>query len=216
MGTEPTTVKDVLLAKHHDITTFASKDQNRYVLQSVHYNEKEKLLEAVSGRVLIRVPVVEATEDMKDPLPPVSVGAPARDCLIPIAPFKKALDNIPNGGSPESVKWMRLGVTGQESSTKVNLTTFDLETEQNIACKPIDGQFPNCNQVMPKDEPKLTITISAHLLKIVADYAAKYHRNAADNAGIKLEFIDDISPVKFSLPVGDTTAVGVIMPMRTS
>jgi len=202
------TKKDILLGKHHDITAFASSDPTRYAINSVHYNENGKAVECTDGRIMIRVPVLES-----ESYPPVTVTAPARDCIIPLKPFQQALKNIPNGGAMPILKHMRLGVIGEGEEARVNLTTSDLDTEQNIATNPINEVYPDINQILPKDEPKLTITLSAHLLKVLAEYAAKH--GTADFAPIKFEFTDGTSPVKFSVKLAaDTTAIGVFCPMK--
>jgi len=197
----------VLLGKEHDITAFASNDPSRYVIQSVHYNEKAQCLEAVNGRCLIRVPV-EKSEDF-----PTLSGTfqPATDSIIPIAPFKKALAGMPNGGSLPILKHVALSGSDDE---RVRMTTNDLDNENSVVAKRIEGNYPNTEQVIPTATPTFSISISAVELQIIANYFAKH--GDAQHA-INFQFTADCEAVRFSGKLeSGKKATGVVMPMRMS
>lgn len=198
----------ILLTKHHDVSDFASKDASRYIINSVHYNSAKQLVEATDGRVVIRVPVT-----VSDEFPPVKgqVENPPVDCIIPIAPFKKGL------GNAKATKHLPiLGYSRIDANGKVTLTTTDLDTEQAVTCKPIEGNYPNIDQVMPAKEPTLTIAIGAAVLSKIADYAAK-HSTDGDKT-IVFQFSDKLSVFGFSINVEDVNgkakATGAAMPIR--
>ncbi len=200
----------VLLGKEHDITAFASNDPSRLVLNGVHYNEKAQCLEATNGRMLIRVPV---TVDQGDDFPPLSgERLPAKDCIIPLAPFKKALSSIPNGGT---LPILRHVVLSGSAGDKLRLTTNDLDTEQNAVTKRIDGTYPDTEQVIPTAPAKFAISLDPSLLQTVAAYFAK-HCGEKTNS-VRLEFTDELSPVRFTgtLASGKKAFV-ILMPMRMS
>jgi len=209
---------NILLGKHHDITAFASKDANRYAIQSVHYHHDKKLVEATDGRVMIRVPVVE---DKDGVFPPVSVNGEAKDCIIPIAPFKKALGNVQKSNLP-ICEHLRLSVSEKAGTPGlINLCTTDLDTEQNVTTRPIDAQYPNVDQVLPTEETKFSYCLSAKILKQIAEYAERNgHAANGTDIPVKFEFTEELRGVKFSVmldtPMGIVKAEGMAMPMRMS
>ncbi len=210
--TAPARQRVVLLGKEHDITAFASTDTSRFVLNSVHYNEKAQCLEATNGHFLIRVPVEVDGGDF----PPLSgqTIAPV-DCILPIAPFKKALTSIPNGGSLDILKHVALS---SSDGGKVRLTTNDLYTENNVVTKPIEGNYPKCDAVIPTEPAKFAIALDPSLLKTVVEYFAKHNSEKA--RAIRLEFTtldDDKSPVRITGTLASgKQALAILMPMRLS
>lgn len=209
---------NILLGKHHDILAFASKDESRPVLNSVHYNHEKRFLEATDGMILIRVPV---KVDEEDAFPPVSINGEAKDCIVPTAAFKKALGNIPKGGNQPILKHLRLTVSGDDEKAKINLAVNDLDTEQCVTVKPMEGGYPDTELVIPKEEPTLTITLSSRILMQIAAYAEKHGKASGSGTAVKLSFTDALSKVRFSFPLenpsGDTIeATGIAMPMRMS
>lgn len=201
-------MKQILLNKSHDVTEFASTDASRYVINGVHYNKAKGCVEATNGRILIRVPVVESDgefPDVKTALPEEPV-----DCIIPRDAYLKALRNIPKSNLPilESVKL--------DANGKITLTTFDLDTEQAVTCKPVEGTYPNVDQVIPTEEPTMKIAIAGGLLKTIAAYALKH--GVDDNQTVQFEIIDSTSPVTFKIAVDkdrpNMEALGLVCPVR--
>jgi len=210
---------NILLGKHHDITAFASKDAARLTLNGVHYHHDKKLVEATDGRVMIRVPVVE---DKDGEFPSVSVNGEAKDCIIPIAPFKKALGNVKKSSLP-ICEHLRLSVIEKSGTPEliINLCTTDLDTEQNVATRPIDAKYPNVDQVLPTEETKFSYCLSAKILKQIAEYAERNgHATNGTDIPVKFEFTEELLGVKFSVmldtPMGIVKAEGMAMPMRMS
>lgn len=207
--TEPTAI---LLGKHHDLTSFASTDASRYVIQSVHYHAGHKLLEATNGRILIRVPVEE--REAAD-FPVKGPQAMPADCIIPLPAFKKAIGNIPNGGSLPSIQRARLDAAKDGENIKVILSTTDLESEQAIKAKAVEGQYPNCDMVIPTEPAKLTIALGSELLLTLATYAKKHGKETGSGGpAVTFEFRDGTDPVRFSVQLEGSKATGVLMPMR--
>lgn len=208
----------VLLGKHHDITPFASSDGSRYVLNSVHYYREKSVLEATDGRVLIRVPMSSEQEPGEFPARAAHDTAPM-DCIIPLAPFKKAIANIPNGGTLPALKQARLDAAPVKfkgaDRVECVITSTDLETEQAVRALTIEGAYPNTDKVIPTEEPKFSVTLAPEILLRLATYAQKHGRE--DYKGIRFDFTDEMAPVrfKFRLEAG-TEASGVLMPMRSS
>ncbi len=213
----------VLLNKSHDITAFASTDESRYVINSVHYNPTPKegttaYLEATDGRVMIRVPAPHFEASML-PVKGACAELP-EECIIPSALLKKAIKNIPNGGTPTAMQLARLDA----KNGRVTLTTTDIESEQAVSAKAIEGTFPNTEQVIPRGDVVLSVSLNPHLLGVIAAYAEKHA--SSQNHGVVLHFYKDslaksptevIGPIGFQITLADgSKATGVLMPMRLS
>lgn len=201
------TANPILLSKEHDITAFASNDPGRYVLQSVHYDAKGQFVEATNGRQLIRVPV-QASEEF----PPITGanGSPAPDCIIPIAPLRKAIASIPKCNLPILG---HVAVTAVENEpSKIRLTTNDLDTENSAVVRTIEANYPRTDQVIPDKAPEFAIALSALELQKIVAYAAKH---GSGECAIRFEFNSDLDPVRWSVTTQETRKVsGVLMPMR--
>ena len=198
--------KAVLLSKHHDISAFCSEDETRYVLGGAHYNAERKFLEATDGRQLIRVPVEESDEF---PEVKTALDHPPLDCIIPRVALQKGLRSIPKS-SLEILQHARLDANG-----KVSLTTFDLDNESALTTKPVEGNYPNTEQVIWTEEPTLTIALNPYYLKMIAEYASKHCHEK--HTSIKLMFKSELEPMKWEVTLGNMQkATGLLMPMRLS
>lgn len=214
----PTPMKGALLGRIHDITEFASVDKTRYVINGLHFKPTPGkpgtgMLEATDGRILIQVPVTAPVDEFMS----VADKTPATDCIIPVATFKKALSNVPKNGPLPILRHMRLGTEGD----KITLSTTDLDTEQAVKTKAIEGQYPKTEQVIPKSEPTFSISLNPVLLAKICDYAAKHAYPKDASGSIKFMFTDAIDAVRFEIHVrtelGDPEKVtGILMPMRVA
>jgi hypothetical protein len=212
--------KSILLKRHHDIASFASKDSTRYMLQSVHYHPVHKCLEAVDGRMLIRVPV-----ELSDKFPPVErldslADGNEREAVISLATFEKAIANIPKNQTLPVLESIRLDIEAgkdakpEDAGGKVYLTTKELDSVNTIECKTVEGNYPKTDQVIPADVPKLTIAFSAEIMLTIADYAKKHGAKNGKTA-ITFSFTEERSPMTFKIPLKDgVEAFGVAMPIR--
>lgn len=210
---EQTTNPAILLGRHHDITGFASTDASRFVLNGVHYNAKKRVLEATDGRVAVRVPVCEQAAEF----PPTKAGGETLpDAIIPTAAFKRALANVPARTTLPVLDYVRVAGSGE----RVTMTATDLDTEQAVTAKTIEGRFPDLDQVWPTKAPTLRIALASGLLKRISEYAER-HGKATDKTGVAItfEFTDATSAVRFGFELEnamgeDVRAEGVLMPVR--
>lgn len=205
-------MKVALFSKEHDVTAFASTDARRPALENVHYNAAGGFLEACNGSLLIRVPVTVSEE-----FPDVTGanGTPLPDCVLPLAPFKKALGSIP--AKPFMAIAGNVALTAVEGvNEKIRLTVNDGDTEQSAIVKKVDANYPNTEVAIPKEEPTFSITLSALQLKAVVDYAHR-HATEASTEGIRFDFVTDLHAVRWSVSTnGGRNVTGLIMPVRTS
>jgi hypothetical protein len=218
----------VLIGKQHDITPFCSSDATRYVLRGAHYNKAGKYLEATDGKVLVRVPVcTSAVEEF----PSTSAGGNDLDddIIIPEETLRKALNNIPKGMNIECLNYAKVSTAPAKLTPSIKQVTFvttDLENEQSVSGKCIEGQFPKTDVIWPKEKPKFKVALASEILQRIAAYATKVGKNGnkpGDPVAITFSFYDTdgLSPVGFSFPVknglcdGDKVE-GIAMPMRMS
>lgn len=212
--------KAVLLGRHHDVTAFCSTDASRYVIQGVHFNAEARRVEACDGHVAIRVPVCERVEDF----PLVStVSKETSDCILAPETVKKGLANISKGGVLPIVNYAQLTTVQNGEVSKATVTATDLDAEQAVTGKVIDGKYPNLDAVWPDKPATFAICLDANQLKRIAEYAVK-HGVETKEAGrsttaIRLEFTDEFSPMRFSIvlddPLGEhPKAEGLLMPIR--
>lgn len=204
--------KQILLGKEHDVTPFCSTDESRYVLTGARFDPKKKVIEATDGRVLIRVPVYESDGEFPTTKTPAN-GSP-KECIIPAQQLRKALSNVTTKSRLPILRHARLDV-----DDKVTLTTTDLNTEQAVTCKPIEGTFPDTDKVFPTVPPVFTIRLDSKLLEKVVAYADKQGAVSASNGkALKLLFYPPKnnmqSPAMFEVEVaGGRKACGLIMPL---
>ena len=203
----PPGTKHILLGREHDITPFASADEQRYVLQGAHYYAERQLLEATDGRMLIRVPV---RIDAESAFPAIGDDKHlAKDCIIPSGVLKKTLASIPKSSLP-ILNHVVLSSNGAENTAI--LTTCDLDVQNDARTRCIEGTYPTCDAVMPTDAPSLSITLDAERLGRICDYA-KRHSTGTHN-DLTLEFSDGVSPLRFRIKTASGHANGLLMPMR--
>lgn len=209
--------KAVLLGRIHDVSEFASKDETRYVINSIHYDDKLGCVEATNGRALIRVPVTVPVEEF----PPVKDTGVAQDVIIPLGPFKKALSTVPKNGPLEILRHLRMSVQGEPGMQRLTLTSTDGDTEQAVSAKAIEGIYPNTQQVITETEPAMSIALNPFVLDPIIEFAKKHAYPDGVSATITFHLTDSISPVRFEINCRDelgnpVKAYGVLMPMRLS
>lgn len=212
MNNEKNNEKPVLLDRANDISAFASTDESRYVINGIFVNGKTT--EATDGRILIRVPFVETPHDE---FPVVANVTHQREqVIVPIKPLKEALAKADANKSKLPVlNCVRVSTRNNVSGLKIQMATTDLENERLIESKPIDGNYPNIDQVIPTAEPTLAICFSANYLKLIADYAIRHGKG--DQHPVVFKFTDALSALRYEVKLEDgRTAVGVLMPMRMS
>lgn len=199
-----------------NIAAFASTEPSRYVINGIHITRD--YAEATDGRMLIRVPLPAVDVES---FPPTS--APTEftgNQILPVKPLQEALRSAKEAGRAASLpicSMIRISSSpaAGEKPGKLHLTTNDLENERTIAAKPIDGDYPNVDQVIPTADPTFSITLSADLLIEIAKYAIAH--NDREHHPVRLDFLDNTDPVRFSIQLPDSRkATGVLMPMRMS
>lgn len=152
---------ELKLERHHDISTFASKDESRYVLRYVRHNPQAKRLEATDGRILAMVPY-SCPETQ-----PV-------ECMLPAEPMGKFMRKLPKRSKCPPAQIAHVSVMPdrvafkQEKEGEVNNTVISVDRD---AC----GVFPKVEQVIPNyDASAPSVTLGPRYVKDIAEYAMKY------------------------------------------
>lgn len=202
-------MKAIRIDKAHDISAFASTDETRHILNSIHFHREKKRLEATDGNMLVTIPVEETEDFPEDTFTADAADAP--DAIIPLGAVVKALKNAP--AQPTSPILGSVALTGRNG--KVTLTSNDFYTVQRVEVRPIDGEYPNLDRVTPKpDESWVTVALSGALLGKVCDYAKRHATNGHSQIIFRIK--DDVSGVTFRIHTEAGDLDGVLMPLRIS
>ena len=166
--------KPVMLERIHlDAVTFASKDPGRNQIMGLQVNADGSTV-ATNGHMLIRVPA--SGLDSAD-FPAVDGAGdkplPAGGVILPPDAVKAALKSLPKRATMPIITAAHCGMNG---SDRVKVTVTDLESPNVAAIKPIGGQFPNFEQVIPTVTPEshITIGVDPAYLGAICDFAVKH------------------------------------------
>ncbi len=152
-----------VLAKH------VSTDGSRPFLEGVHVTNNQ--LEVTDGHVAVRVKITTPTpaEDF-----PVVSGLPQTNgnfsTIIPADAWAQAFKAVPKKTRAPILE--NVAIAHSENRQQIVLASTDLGTARVSPTTPIAGQFPNVDNVFPKDTPATTIRVNAaQLSKLLASLA---------------------------------------------
>lgn len=170
------------------ISTFASADPTRRMLQGVHLEASGNLI-ATDGHVLGILTPGDSLSDEDFPAIGQSSGeVPALlPCTLALDGVKALAKAIPTKACLPIVKHALLDHTATNAKGKAVFHVTDLENPQVIQVAKLDGTFPNYLAVIPKDPPVYRIIFNAELLKRLAQAALTLGKDQKETA-IELEF----------------------------
>ena len=186
-----------------DITQFCG-DDTRPEISGVYFNGDKTV--ATDSFRLIEVQTLPDTlaEDMPD-----GMASTPMDQIIPADAVKKALRNIPK--NPTIICLENVAVSSDNNKNTATLTTSDLETQDQVKSRVIDGTYPDWKRIMPKNKPKQTVTVNAKYLKEMADYFTKHGVNKRVAIAV-----NEQGPIVFtSKTEQDQVITGLLMPIET-
>lgn len=196
------------------IAQLASSDESRPNLQGIRVAQLEGgrvQLEVTDGHELARLTLTPAVADgefpaPESPPPTQSAGLIHRDA------WETAFKGLKKSGHHETLPVLdHLEVSlGAEHAT---LTSTDLEGQNRQTVKLMDGRFPNLEAVLPKEEPTVTISFNATLLKRIMGVLAQISDDKRQPR-VKLDVFGPNSPMRFTLQDADLELIGLVMPMR--
>jgi len=170
------------------ISTFASSDPTRSMLQGVHIEASGNLV-ATDGYILGILTPGDSLDDKDFPAIGQSAGdVPAlRPCTLAIDGIKALAKAIPTKSRLPIVKHALLDHTATNANGKAVFHVTDLDNPQVVNVAKLDGTFPNYVAVIPKDDPVYRIVFDAELLKRLAVAALTLGKDQKTTA-IELEF----------------------------
>ena len=170
------------------ISTFASSDPTRCMLQGVHVEASGNLI-ATDGHILGILTPSDSPEDKDFPAIGQSPGeVPALvPCTLAIDGVKALAKAIPAKARLPILKHALLDHTATNANGKAVFHVTDLDNHQVINVAKLDGTFPNYVAVMPKEPPVYRIVFNAELLKRLAMAALTLGKDQRETA-IELEF----------------------------
>jgi hypothetical protein len=93
---------------------------------------------------------------------------------------------------------------------KVEFLTTDLESTQLIQLRRIEGQFPDYEQIFPKDAPVVEVAVNAAYLSGLLDILGKL----GGTNGVKMKFYGSDKPIVLEASNGDQSGRGMIMQIK--
>src|SRR4051812_5482267 len=140
-------------------------------------------------------------EDFPANVIPATAQNGAKSAIVPSAAFADAFKTVPKRSSLPVLECVAV-VMGKTET--VLGTTDAVRTVRNI-----EGHFPNYEQVIPKDKPKLKIKFSPKLLGKACKIAQEFGLD-----GATFEFTTDKEPVKITGTHNGQMLTVVVMPMQ--
>ncbi len=201
----------LVLDRTCDVTAWASEDPTRFNLCGAHLELEKNRIVATDGHRMLLVPLPKRLEAQE---PPVHQGErPRTSLIIPRATLIEALKSIPKAKNNPTIP--DVITVGMMDNGAVNLTSWTKELARvERTAMPVDGKFPDVEQVIPSDPPRARIGLSAQYVKELGETALKL--SGEKNLGIELEIRGSLDPVVATFVVGDDQrkATALIMPMR--
>lgn len=204
--------KKLLLNKSSlEIIVFASKEQKRYNLNSLHVTKD--YVEATDGSILVRLSHPKGDPDEF----PITSGEPFDkiDFALPIESIKGI--KIPT----KSPLPILLNSCLSKEGEAINISTTNLDTMQTVKIRSVDGEFPDTEPIIDKsiDDKEnnwLMFTLNSDTLKILTNYVSK--QNGKPNIPITFWVKNSDGPIHFRFRFFDTEQEGrgVLMPMKNN
>ncbi|HLY22262.1 MAG TPA: hypothetical protein VKT83_07315 [bacterium] len=212
----PRTAKMILIPKAFErVADVASKDENRSALCGVHVKATDAgvIIEATDGARMIRatVPTPFKPEDFPTIAGFDANANGAQEAIIPLDAWKKAFKAVPKPKYRPILGCLALTM----EQAQVTFASTDLQSASITPVKPVDGNYPNIDQVMPKDEPTFAIAFDANILadtlKALAALADDGHKPM-----VRFEFHGSEKATKVVVSHSKESAQveALVMPMR--
>jgi DNA polymerase III sliding clamp (beta) subunit (PCNA family) len=200
----------MLLNKHNlNITQFASKEETRYALKGILVTEHETV--ATNGHILVRVTTPTTDEKNFPDVPGFEQHAEFKPFILPSDAAKEIAKATPKHKSIPVLNHARVSSNGA-----VQVATTDLDNPRVFNPKPLVGQFPNWQAILPKGEPEVSVTISADYLTELAKAAGKMADDRSKAIKLRIYNCGSFKQVSIEVTCSDTgqTFQSVLMPMR--
>ena len=210
---------------HFAVRHAASTDETRYNLNGLHFRG-DGTTEATDGHMLIRI---KAATPAYDEHPNGTEGVP-EPFILPLEAAHRVAKAIPKRSPSPVLTHAALDVPSTNGNGSARFVVTDgyngTGNEQAIEAKKIEGEYPNTDQVIPKDAPFsfcINLTLLERVIKASKEFGGSgkgKDSKGKDSKGNQAHFAkfhvtDNSSPVRITISnpdVGELEAV--IMPVR--
>jgi DNA polymerase III sliding clamp (beta) subunit (PCNA family) len=188
------------------IADCASKDNGRYILQSVRI-EKHRTI-ATDGRIIIRMSTPKLD---KEEIPEITgiekSNTEIKSFLLPANECLKIAKSVPKVKSLPILNHIFVDAKKTNQNGFAVLGQTDLDTSPVYQVRKIEGDYPDVNKVSPKD-PVLTIRFNPEFLVRVLKHAQR-----VNEATVDLKFYGPDKPVSItSVSEDGQTMRALVMP----
>lgn len=165
----------ILINKHNlAVGQFAAKNESRYSMHAIQVSEQGTC--ATDGACLVKVsapnqkasefPLIDGVERQENITP----------FLLPLDAAQKIAKAMPQN---ERIPVLNTALVAAspvhgENPKPATIAVTDLDTPQVFKPRCLNGQFPNVDDVIPKDEPAFEIVLPAHYLAKLAKAAGDF------------------------------------------
>jgi len=187
------------------LAKLAPKDHSRYSIQGICVNQKHTVV--TDGHIIVMVEHPSSPVQDKDfpQTPGLETYPVTGNVLVSTEAALAALKALPKKSTIPVIQNAALGTDG-----KIFVNTLDsVQSFQHY----MGGQYPNYEQVIPKDKPKAEVCLNADLLISVAKYIAE---NGDDRIpAMRLTIYDGSTAVRIdSKTASGEPIMALIMPLR--
>jgi DNA polymerase III sliding clamp (beta) subunit (PCNA family) len=156
------------------VAPFASKEDSRYTLKAVHVTPE--YTEATDGHRLVRITTPKDSASEFPRVPGFTPNGSPKSFLLPVDAAKTIQKAVPKTHIPV-VNHAAITGTGDENKP-VAIAVTDLDNPQVFQPRPVTGQYPNTDIVIPKDDAAAVFQFTVR-----ADYLAELCKAIQDFAG---------------------------------
>lgn len=188
------------------VAQFASKEASRWVMQAIKVDKDATV--ATDGHRLVWVSK-PSSKSVDFPTVDGFEGGQDDASFLLDADAAKAIEKVIPKSKIPILNNAAVRVDGEQAIVCVT----NLDNPQVFKPRPVSGQYPNFDMVMPKDAPTFQIAVNAEYLAQIAKFAAQF----SDNHKVVLSFYGttaDNKPMRFDASDGEQGMTAVLMPLR--
>lgn len=205
-----------MLNKHNlSIRRFAPKEESRWTLQGIQITPQYTVV--TNGHYLVKVttPKVKVEDyplNARETLEGFKPSVDFKPFILPTDAAKEIEKAIPKHKLIPILNHAAIDGPRTDGNGSATITTTDLENTRVFTPHKIEGQFPNWEMVVPKDEPKVTFAVDASYLAKIADAAAKFSSHS--NKRVKITIYGENTAIRFDVENHEQEMMALLMPVR--
>ncbi len=196
------------------IADIASKNSDRVEITGVLFKKDRTVATDAYKLIEVKNPEIFQKNDDIPVLPDktkVWNGFLKKGVILPVKAIKKIRQNLPDIKNSSLPVLKSCWFTDKSNAEMVEIASTDLEIVNKIQVKNIQGNFPDYQNIIPKNyKQKITISIK-HLKDMIKTLEAM----DIQDGSIELAIKDDISPVMIKAKTKQEQEItGLLMPIK--